>query len=491
MTLVNTKTSDEASATALSGSDIVRISQQSGGVWASKKTTLAMVAALAVSGAGNLDWFFVNGNTDAAWTTAVAAVNASPRGGVLYVQAALHANLPGTYTFTKPCRVIGAGRADENMNNAPTEVQCASATANLFHFTVNPWAVENIHLSNTSSTTPTAGAGIYGENGSGHRLNGVSTVGFWNNWQIDNAAEYFWDDCVSFGPVNYAAYIRDIASPDGGDMGISNCLFIAKNYNALAGIRWESGGGLRLTNVKFNNRGSFMFTNELDVHIVASAATSDMIVVGGSMENVAQSCIRLRNDPGGTLRNIVITGVQFANYGAGFSPIDIEATSTGVFDQIVISALDFRNGSSTVSAINIANVDNVAIGVCTQEGHPQLVTITNVTDFRNDNARLGTMPVVDATPSLDCTNAENFNWSLGADRAMPLPTNCASGVTGTVRVHLNGHALTFASGWKFLPSAGVASGTAPTPTGTGTHLFSFQYDGFDNTYVLGYAGAAS
>lgn len=440
--------------------------------------TAAVAAAFFQGASTNLAWVVVGGFTDADMASAVATINASANGGVLYLPPGTWTNLPGGYVFTKPVTMIGCGCADDNMGGALTAVQCNSATANLFEFNADPWQVRDVHLTNTAGSTPTAGCGIYSSVGNGHRLNRVTVNGFWDNIQIDNGAEWFWGQGVSFGAVNYAAYIRNIALPDGGDQDICQFQFIANTHSGGSAIRYESGGGLRLTSVKVNGRGGATFATGLDVSMANGAATVDLLGSNCSIENVSGSPIKFRNTGTGTLNNVKISGFELAEYSTTLPPIDIVASATGVFDRLIVTDIVFGNSSSSVSAINIQNIDNVWIGPCVQNNHPQLVTATSVTNYRNANAPFGIGVLTDASTILmDCANHQNFNLTLGGNHTLALPTNCAPGPAGNIRVHTGGNTLSFASGWKF------SGGTAPV-LASGANMLTYQYDDVDGTFWI-------
>lgn len=429
------------------------------------------------SGGSDLSWIVVAGTTDADVAAAVAALNATTAGGVVYFPPGVWTNLPGGYVFTKPVTVLGCGCAASSLSTAPaaiTAIQCDSPTANLFEFDADPWQVQNIHLVNTSGTAPTAGCGVYSPHGNGHRLENVTTLGFFNNWQVDNASEWFWTNSVTRGPVNYAAYVRNVALPDGGDQGIVNCQFIADAYNAAAGLRFESGGGMRITNCKFNYRTSGKFVNAIDIEM--NGNTVDFFISNCSIENFTGSGIKARA-PSGQLNDIIVNGVQFGNYGSASIPLDFQPTSTGQFSRLMITGCEFIAPTSSVSAIALANIDNVTIGPCLLLNHPQLVTVgSGVTKFVNHNAQFGVGTLVDGSSiPMDCANHQNFNLTLGGNHTLALPTNCAPGPGGNIRVHTGGFTLSFASGWKF------PGGTAPV-LASGANMLSYQYDDVDSAF---------
>lgn len=431
-------------------------------------------------GGSPVGWVVPTGFTDTEMAVAVAAVNATTGGCVLYLPPGNYV-LANTYSFTKPVTVIGCGCADQLMNAAITTISFSGGATDCFDFTVDPFQVRDVHFKNTSGSTPTAGSAIHstGHNG-GHKLTNVTVQGFYDNIVIDNQGEWSWVSVTTYGWVHWGARIQNLISVDGGDQAMVNCFAISATYNSAASFRWESGGGLRITNLKINERGGFTAAIGIDVAIAASAVTSDFLLSNSSIENVSAQPIKIRNGSGATLKNIAISNVQFANYGSAVPAVDIVATVTGTFDRVALDNLVFSEGSSSVSAINVQAVDNVAVGLCVQGGHPSLVSLTTVTNFRNDNARLGTQQIATTSGSIpvDCTNAESFNLSLSGNGTLALPTNAASGVMGNIRIHGNAHTLALAAGWK------CPGGAAPTLSASNFDIWSFQYDGFDGTFAL-------
>lgn len=436
-------------------------------------------------GGTNLQWVAVAGFTDTEMDAAVTTINASTLGGVVYLAPGAY-NWTTTKTFTKPVTIIGCGCADQLMNAAITTVANNSTTLDCIAATVDPFQINDVHIKNTAGSAPTAGCGIHstGHNG-GHKLTNVTVQGFWNDIQIDNQGEWSHVSVTVYGWVNWGYYIRNLISVDGGDMSLVNCFAIAATYNSAAAIRWESGGGLKITNLKINNRGSFFTGHGIDVEIAASATTSDFLLSNSSIENVTGSPIKMRNGSGGTLPNVVIHGIQMANYSTSLSPVDIVASSTGIFDRLILDDLNFTNGSSSVAAINLQNIDNVAIGVCVKNSaHALLVSASGVTTFRNVNSRLGTFALTDgATVSIDLANCENFRLTLGGNRTLANPTNATGGQMVNIRVHQDAtgsRTLGYGTKYKF------PGGTAPvlSTAASAADMLSFQYDDSEDTYWL-------
>lgn len=369
MTAENLKTSDEAAASTLDGTEIVRIVQA--GV--NKRTTLAEIAALATGGSGggsDLGWVCVG--TDAELVTGVAAINAAANGGVLFVKPS-HLTTPGI-VLTKPCVLRGSGRCDNRGNNAISSIQCTSLGTSVVDFQADPWAVHDIQLKGPATGTPTAGAGIHSTKGAGHVIDNVFVgPNTFNSIDVKDGSEFFWSKSVCFGPVNYGAIITNVDVPDGGDQSLGGMLFMASGYNALAALHMTSGGGFKLSQFKINmDTNSHHFMDGISIAMANGAVTVDCIISDGSIENLDGTPIKMRTTGSGQLPGIIIKGIQMASYAqAGAVPgIDIDATGGGSLSTVIIDDILFQPGISLDSAaIKLRGVNNVSIGVCRQDGN--------------------------------------------------------------------------------------------------------------------------
>lgn len=474
--MVDKKVSDESAAATLTGTETLRIVQ--GG--ASVRTTVNDVLSLVAASTG-LPWVMVMGRTHADIVTAVAAVNALTNGGVLYFPAGAKYATTGGHSFTKSVVIRGDGTSDNLSTFALSWIQCSAATADLFQFTVNTAHVYDIFLQNTAGT-PTAGCGLHQIHGDGCRFVDVAIDGFYNNYQIDNAGEWFIDRCFSYRWVNYGMLIANVAAPDGGDQFLSNYSSVSGVHSSASHIRYESGGGLKIVNAKLNSRGGVSAVVGIDVAMTTGAVTSDFLLSNISIENISGTPIKMRQTGSGQLPQMVISNIQASIYGA--TPcIDIQATSVGQFDHITLSNIN-AHGSSGHPAINLVNVDNVSIGAVVVQGHDSVVGGTGITNLRNSNARLG-LAILTYTSTItpDLMNADNYRVVLTGNTTLANPTNVSSGQTMTLRVKQDGTgSRTMAYGSKFK----FPGGTAPvlSTTANALDVLTFQYDGIDDTYCL-------
>lgn len=441
--------------------------QRSGGVW----------TAFSGGGGGtNLNWFVVGGFTDADMDTVVAAINASPNGGVIYLG-------PGTYTWTtvkritKPCHAIGAGCADALGLNAITNIEFNNGVDHCFDFQADPTMVEKFHLKNTYGSAPTAGSAIHSTVGNGFRKIDITHDGFFDGIVLENGAEWMSRGCFAYGFVRYGLVIRNTALPDGGDQILSDYNSISKTYASTSHIRWESGGGLKLQNFKINTRGANASTG-IDVAVGAGVSTVDLQIDQGSIENLNGTPIKIANASSGQLTNIMIRGVECAAYSG--PAVDIEATATGKLDRVVIDTLLSTGGSGAL--IKLVNIDNVSIGLCVYDtSHPKLLDCTDVTNLKNSNASRGVTVLTDAALTLiDMANTDNFRWTIGGNHTLDNPTTISDGQSGHIRIKQDAtgsRVLSFGSKWKPAGGSLIPLSTA----GNAQDLLTYEYDKTDDT----------
>lgn len=154
-----------------------------------------------------------------------------------------------------------------------------------------------------------------------------SSLGF--QTQIDIQSGQFWhiNSCDLHNASLYAIRIRNLVTSDSGDGNIYACNIYADAPIGSAGIRYESGGGLKLTGIKI-----LQFQRSFDLQIADGANTSDLLIDNSnSFENpLSGQSVRLGQ---------------------------LGPSNTGIFHNIVIKA-QIHQGQVTT----LPGVENVTIG---------------------------------------------------------------------------------------------------------------------------------
>ena len=265
-----------------------------------------------------------------------------------------------TITISKPVTLSGEGSGDHtggqgSLNTGTTYTPTAqgsvvlttSQTIDVFVVNASGFAATDLAVVNTASTAPTAGTGIRITKGDCAHLTRVRTAGFWNNISYEQSEYPTITDCLFIDPVNYGLWLRNTVTPDAGDMSILGSVFSfsgSVSRTAAAAIRWESGGGLKMTGCKINmgpGGGIGKFTYGLNLAAGTNVSTSVFAITGNSFENTTAAAILARpQDATGQISTISIGNNEFANCGVS---IDLEGTSAKPFYNIAIGANVHQN----------------------------------------------------------------------------------------------------------------------------------------------------
>lgn len=302
--------------------------------------------------------------------TFMAAHDALPAGGgVITLDAGPYLFNPDTIVISKAVHIVGQGAsggatstAGGYTESALTTVRCASPTGIVFNVTANACVFEHFHLKNTSATAPTAGAGIaVTSGGAGTRFRGITVSGFYRNIDIQRGFEWFMSECASYDFVKTGLRIQDTTLPDGGDMGIVNCQFMAgpNNLAPQSCIEWVSGGGLRLVGNKMNQRGSATALMGLFLHPADNIATSVFTITGNSIENCNYGIYC--DDTGNVLNNGTITKVSITGneFDCLTKVIALNRANVSTLAQVVITGNVFSTPGTV--GVSLANIDTVVI----------------------------------------------------------------------------------------------------------------------------------
>lgn len=346
----------------------------------------------------------------AAINAAIAALNTAGR-GVLYFPSAYYLTTADLTAITARAVILGDGSADSSGVAGGSLIHRHSTTGVVFTISQHGCTVTRIGFVNPTTITQTAGSAIRVTAGDLMKLDNVSVYGFYDCINVEDGGEWEATNLWIVGPVRYGLYIRHIDSPDGGDMSVTKSWFYAKDRNSTAGIRWETGGGLRLHDCKFNDyAGSGHFSAGLDAAIGASTAV--LLVSGSSFENINGPCIKGRQVSGVGLVAITIGGNEFAYYGStGASAVDID----GWRDVAVVGNTGFA-GSTTSPMVALANVTGGFVGANASSGFASEVTLTSCTGVGTIGGGIPTTRTITAGTGL------TGGGDLSADRTLAIDT---------------------------------------------------------------------
>lgn len=218
----------------------------------------------------------------------------------------------GTYKYSGV--TVGTGKSVVFMgeNTGRVFLLLSSATAVGFNLTTDhPCAFENLTFGYLPPLIGTNGAFINIPADASTNYNSyfrnLQMNAPWIGINTTKAASWTMDR-VSIGEYRlYGVHVQNIPTPDNGDSTIINCVMTTSITSAIAIVQ-RSSGGLRIINNKIIGGATYYFL-QLD----AGVDTSDLLIVGNSMEGSVTNGIVLRRAvASGTFANVTITGNQFA-----------------------------------------------------------------------------------------------------------------------------------------------------------------------------------
>jgi hypothetical protein len=261
---------------------------------------------------------------------------------------------PGSYKITSPLtiddsvRLFGANREDSTFLTTSTTIGI---------LTVNTESYVCLHdLGFTGSASASAGSMI--------TVTAPSNSNLWSQFQrlyfingfvgisFANAAGWEVTGCYFQGQVSRSLDISNINTPDAGDQVIGY-----NTFNQAAGsyaIVHRSGGGLKIIGNKIGGSGSYGYVLDL----AASANTSELWIMGNSIEGQTESCVEFNKLTGTDFGTIQIVGNQFGGTGTIIKQTDAD---TGFCHDLIISNNNLAKTDTGEVMIDIRGATNYVI----------------------------------------------------------------------------------------------------------------------------------
>jgi hypothetical protein len=462
-------------------------------------------AAWEVCGSGtNLGWFNVkdygatgNGIADdtAAINLAVAALVAAGN-GVLYFPSGTYLT-SGGFVLSVPSLVMGAGPLSNLNGYYGSTVLCNSKTNTLFTTSAISGAFRDISLINITAT-PTTSMGIAVTHGAvipKVDFDHIFIKGFYIN--IDSQTNVYWSMRGSWldGAVKYGLKIRDLVDDDAGDCAIASSVISGHVYTADAGIRIESGGGVKITNTKIIGT----LVHGVDLVPAAGVLTSQLMMTNCSIEEITGNGINIVSTGGAIWNYIILSGLQFGLYAniTGYCILINSDTLTKINCVIITDNILESNGTAH-EAVSFTKINNAYLGGNVIDGFTGLLTQAGCTNIViGSSGDVATDPIWDSVGDLAVGTGPNTasRLSVGIDgRYLKADSGEATGLIWDV-LSDHGHAGIAGDGGSFdvavLNSGASSDGDVPTSDGAGGVTWepgttSGQYRQF--LYVLDGAG---
>jgi len=424
-----------------------------------------------------------NGTTDdtAALDAAIGTIN-SGTGMTLYFPPGTYLTGTGLSAITNPFILLGSGKigpAGLTANQGSTIV-CSSATATCINITSRTAAIRDIAVVNSYSN-PTSSAGIVfaPANKNDHiDYDNVTVSGFYIDINQEGCEYGTVNNCNFYGFVGYGMIIRNLQNSDYGDWTINETNFSADVYTGGTGVWYQSSGGGKFTNDKFNagytsgNMGTCIAVTSP----VSGSSTIICLISNCSLENYNTAGIYV-NAP--YLPDISISGCEFGQWnGSGDTtaiPMDITNTSN------VTVGTNIIDGFGTTAAVNLSGVTNATIypqTLATGRSYTQLSqtscsAITVISGTSGTILSFGApVALADGATVTGTCNAGYVNqtWTLAHSGTSTVtfaqPANLTAGMQGAIQVtDASSATYNFPSGWV---SSGGVNPESLTMTGTAT-----------------------
>lgn len=329
---------------------------------------------------GNLPWFNVmdstygavnDGSTDdtTAIDAAIAALNSAGFGVLYFPGGTGYKVTAGLTAITAPCTILGDGGGEQ----AATVISLDHASDSLFTLSANSIRVSNMKLVNIHGSE-TAGAAITPTTGHG-RHNAYDHLwieGFRDGLNLSYGWEWTLTDSQITNPVRYGVLVASLDLPDAGDWAIANCWFGTRSRNATSGIRIESAGGGKITNVKINQNsqadqstysGVKRFVTGLDLN--CQSTTTILLVTNLSVENVSGDAVLIGRTSSATYKFVVIDGLQVGLYSnnSGFA-----VKITGGISKVILDDIVAKTDGTARAAVSLTSTTDVTLGWIVLEG---------------------------------------------------------------------------------------------------------------------------
>ena len=217
-------------------------------------------------------------------------------------------------------------------NAGSSNIISSSTTNNLFVVNVDGVSFENLTLSCSAGTT--TGAGVLFNKGNVMRMNNVGVRSFNINVDVVNGASWNISNCDFYNPITNNISINHLLLTDGGDQSIFSCNFFTGTRAGITHLLYRGGGGLKITNSKFNQGGVTAALAKECIKLTNDVGnTVDFLVSNSSFENYTDRAINI--SPVFQFENIIINGNQFS--ASATTSIDVILIGTSLAHNVVIA----------------------------------------------------------------------------------------------------------------------------------------------------------
>lgn len=335
-----------------------------------------------------------------------AAIAAAPEGSTIYFRGIKPYLINTQVVVNKRLKFLGAGSTNGyayilgQSNTAPTRIITTSGTLVMILVHASNVTFDGISFENKCVTVPTAGAGIQiGDAANiqplGFRLNNCAVLRFYDNILARYAMSWGMDNLTNANAVHYGLWTESISLPDGGDNYISNSNFYGGIDTAEAMIYQRSGGGLKVSNTKFNT----CCAPPRYMYHAQQMNTIDIQFSNCSVENYFNYGFRIDSTTA-SFANFLVSNCQFSAF-LGWPNVvaDISVVGNGTVKNISITGCVFSTGNNAQYAVYIDSIARATV-LNTYDGYSTPVFIGPTTTLIADYNSLG-------------VGKSDFRWNTG------------------------------------------------------------------------------
>lgn len=337
------------------------------------------------------------GTNHAAIVAAVAELNASTYGGVLYFSGGSTFSTTGGHVITKRCILLGDGAGDMDPqtgtpNYGLSDIACTVGNVNGFELQAPGSKAFHVTVRMSAGGLPTSGWGLFFSAADGVDVDHCYLADFYCPLRCDGGQTYrITNNNICGGYVN--AWLSNAAIPDGGD-----CVFAFNNMygvhrpGAAYSLYAVSGGGLKIQGNKFNGGNTGDIVNQIRVELLTTAPASQTVILmiqGNSIENALGDSVKVTATGTGAWNQILVNSNQFGHYANGpFNALRIDASATGKLDNVIVQGNLFAgvSGGSSGAAVYTNNVNNLVLGPNCYLNFATRLTTAGATSVRNFDA---------------------------------------------------------------------------------------------------------
>lgn len=293
-----------------------------------------------------------------------------PEGATIYITGGKDYFINTQIVVNKKLKFLGAGSSSNYLESvdvfdeANSRIFTTSETLVMIKVTESLVTFNGISFENRAVGTPTDGCAIQFGDASNDLyafwLLNCSFAGFYDNVRSEYVSNFGIDNMNNSSPIRYGLLIDNINHHDAGDSYITNSNFYGGGRDtAHAMIYHKNGGGMKMSNIKFNNnQESPQVPHKYSLRIT-SFQTVDYQISNCSFENYLLGAIKVDSMGVNTPSQFTITGCQFAGW-MGWPNVIADIAITR-FDQLSIVGNTFKTGNNTQYAITLDTCTNVVL----------------------------------------------------------------------------------------------------------------------------------